>query len=655
MTPRRANAGRKQGIFMAEQTNIIALLNSESPEEIREGAFAAGAGRHEEAVQLLVKHIQSANIGVQEAAERALRKIGGATVLHAVLPLLRSEDAPVRNIAMELLRNVSESDVPTLCDLLHDEDVDIRIFASDILGSSGSILAVGPLSNALLRDPEVNVRYQAAMSLGSLAFPEAAESLNRALQDEEWVQFSVIEALIKIRAESSINALLKALGHSSDLVASMIVDALGEMGNVKAVPLLIRQLDNAPSPLCNKIVKAVVNILGGSSLALLGSKEAERMRSYLLAAMSDEDAGIQDSAARGLASLGGEDASRAILELASGMNPDKDHERLMSTIELLAKAGPSAAIKGALFSGSDLETGIAVEALSRMDNPEIVPLLKEAFWQRGRDLQRSLIIELAGKAGPGDENFFLDVLGKHQDGSVLKAALLYLGRNGRPEVVGGSLLQLLDHRYDDVKEAALEACVALHDAGLNEHFRGMSTDENPVRRMMAIYALGHYDVDANEDFLSLALSDPDADVRKVAVESMGLKCPLPASRIQKMSPCLYDENRDVRLAAIDVLGTCAEESMTMCLYQGLKDEDPWIRARCAEKLGERRFERAAQELVELLHDPHELVAIKAVEALSEIGGEVAFRSLLPFVDHQSPEIQRAVEDALAKIRQEAGE
>jgi HEAT repeat protein len=197
---------------MSEQAHILSLLAESDPEQIRMGAQLAASNRVAAAIPDLVRHITSPNIGVQEAVDRALRKIGGPGVVHAVIPLLRSEDAPPRNLAMDLLRALGHADLRALVDLLHDTDPDVRIFAADILGSSGSAIAVPPLCHALLNDPEVNVRYQAAVSLGQLPFPESARCLNSALDDEEWVQFSAIEALTKVRDSSSVGALIKAFG-----------------------------------------------------------------------------------------------------------------------------------------------------------------------------------------------------------------------------------------------------------------------------------------------------------------------------------------------------------------------------------------------------------------------------------------------------------
>lgn len=222
---------------------ILALLSSDEPEHVREGAYEAGYAKLEEAIPLMVAKLEEVrSSGVQEAIDRALRKIGGKPVVDAVIPLLRSEDPPVRNISMDVLREVGKSDVNALAALMDDEDADLRIFGADILGSTGSAVAVPLLSSALLKDPEVNVRYQAAVSLGELAYPEAATALNHALDDDEWVKFAVIEALVKVKAESSVGAMLMALNHSSALVASNIVEALGEMGYMKAAPMLLERL-----------------------------------------------------------------------------------------------------------------------------------------------------------------------------------------------------------------------------------------------------------------------------------------------------------------------------------------------------------------------------------------------------------------------------
>lgn len=63
----------------SELTACLTLLSSDKSDEIRDGARLAGDNRYEEAIPHLVKHVGSSNVGVQEAADRALRRIGGGS------------------------------------------------------------------------------------------------------------------------------------------------------------------------------------------------------------------------------------------------------------------------------------------------------------------------------------------------------------------------------------------------------------------------------------------------------------------------------------------------------------------------------------------------------------------------------------------------
>lgn len=640
---------------MSEHTDILKQLNSSEPAELREAAFAAGQMKVAEAIPLLAKHIQSSNLGVQEAADRALRQIGGNAVVQAVIPLLRSDDAPLRNISMDILREVGAHDLQALIGLLHDDDPDIRIFMSDILGTSDNRIAVAPLCEALLKDPEVNVRYQAAVSLGTLGFSEAADCLNKAMKDEEWVQFSVIEALAKIGADSSVNALARALDTSSDLVCSMIVEALGEMGNIKAVSVLMKRLDSSPGPLRNKIVKAIVQILGGKSLNLLVDKERDKFRLYLLAALEDEDKDIQDAAVLGLGYVGGEKASAELMRLAATLDADRDHERLLAIVQSIASIGFNSAIAEVVRTGDEYSVRIAVEAILHMEDMAAVQLLIDEFWSKNRDEQRAIIHALAETADEGAREFFLDVLERHKDGNVLKSALYFLGERIKSVESGDRLFALLEHPYDDVKEAALDACIALEDPHMVERFRGYHNSPDPLQRMMAVYALGKLGVDENLEILTAALEDEVPDIRKIALESLFQGCSAEFDRLSLVVPRLHDENREVRLALVDLIGGCASEDVESHLIEALQDSDDWVVVRAVEALGKRASKAGVSRLIELLESESPLVRLKAAEALGEIGGKMAFRALLALLDHEDPELQQAAQEAAEKIRQNEGE
>jgi HEAT repeat protein len=635
---------------MAECQSIFTQLSSGQTELVREAAYNAGESRCEESVPLLAGLLRSKNIGIQEAAEVALRKLGGASTVRSVLPLLRSDEAPVRNVAMDILRSVGDQDFESLVTILRDDDADIRIFAADILGSTRNVLAVAPLCDALLKDPEVNVRYQAAVSLGDLAFHEGARCLNRALEDEEWVQFAVIEALAKIKDDTSVGALVLALSRTSDLVASMIVDALGEMGNIKAVNLLLRRMDASPTALRNKIVKAVVKILGGKSLALLTEKEREKFRDYLLVAIRDEDVEIQDAAIHGLGYLGNDAAAVEILDLAGKMNPELDRERILHAIDMLVAIGPSPALVQVLNQDDGQKATVAVEVMARLKDNALNQALMQAFWAKGRDIQREIVSALLRVAGPEDTLFFMDILDRHNDGTVLKGAIAFLGMKVKAQQAGEKLFGLLDHPYDDVKEAALEACLAIFDSSMRERFEDFFRSENPVHRLMAVYALGKSGDMTSKARIEEALGDEVPDVRKVAVEALVTLCGSDESVLPVLAGVLSDEVPEVRMAVVEVLGKMALNGAVPLLMQGLDDGNDWVRIRSMEALAERKETSAIPLVIPLLHSENTLLVIKSIACLGEIGGRAAFRALLELTSHDDPQIQSAAAEAVAKIQ-----
>ena len=645
------------GELMGEHDQLLSQLESGDVELEREAAFSAGAAKVEGAVPLLAKLVSSQNLGVQEAADRALRQIGGAAVVRAVAPLLRSDDPPARNIAMDVMREVGHQDFSTLVALLHDQDPDMRIFASDIIGSTDSPQAVAPLCEALLKDPEVNVRYQAAVSLGALGKPEAASCLNKALADDEWVQFAVIESLAKIRDESSVSALVGALGKSTDLVASMIVDALGEIGNIKAVTMLIKRLEESPAALRNKICKAVVRILGGKSLTLLSEKERGKFGEYLLASLSDEDVEIQDAAVHGLAFVGGKNAAKAVLDLAATLDPDRDQDRLELAVHSLGSMGLDPVLEEALTKGDHARAMVAVEALARIGGIAVSEILMKAFWKSDRDVQREIIVRALIKVGDAEAvDFFLDVLAKHRDGTVIKGALAFLGMKMRVAKAADAIFALLQHPYDDVKEAALDACVALGDPVMNERFKAMTQSKEPLDRLMAVFALGKIDPEGNLEALKAALEDEIPDIRKVALEAVATLCTPGGDGMDLLVSRLTDESREVRLAVVEQIGHhCSLGEGTNHLIQALGDSDDWVRIRAMEALAMRHAEEAIPDLLGLLESPNKLVALKVIETLGDIGGKVAFRALLEVLNAEDRELVEAAEAAISNLQEVHGE
>ena len=633
---------------MNEQKILDGLKNND-PAGLREAAFSAGDIQLKDAVPLLVKLLISENLGVQEAAEYALRRIRGPEVVNALIPLLRSDEAPIRNISMDILREIGKDSIKPLKNLLLDDDPDLRIFIADILGSTANIEAMTALSEALLRDPEVNVRYQAAMSLGNLGFPEAATALNQALNDEEWVQFSIIEALTKIRSESSIMALVKAMDKASDLVSSMIIEALGEFGNIKAVPLLSKKLGCTSGPLRNKIIKAIVQILNEKSLALYLEKDKNLFRIYLLDALNDEDAAVQDAAALDLKSVGGEEACEALFGLAETIDPDMEPERLSHMIDALVGIGNSKRLETALKSSDEHASRLAVEVLAQLNDKPAIELLTKEFWSKDRNTQRSIVAHLVDISDPDDTGFFTKILNESSDGDIIKSALFYFTKHSPSREVASKIRELLQHRYPDVRAAALEACIALGGEEIINYFKQLLNAQDEDGRSMAVIALGRIDLNNSWQILCEGLNDQNPKVRMETLRALGSHPPIPREYSQKMLALSDDPVREVRITLIELLGNSRNPEFIEPLVRALEDSDDWVKARAIESLGNLETDQVVPELTAQLEAENPLVAIKAIEALAKIGGEAAFSAILSVLEAGNPDLQGPAEEALATI------
>ncbi len=647
---------------MTDCLEIMRRLQDPDPEILREAAQDAGDCDCSEAVPMLIALLKHKNLGVQEAAEISLRQLGGAQAVQQLVPLLRTEDAQVRNLAIDILCQIGDQDIGSIFNLLRDDDVDVRIFAANILGSTANILAVPNLCQALLQDPEVNVRYQAAVSLGNLSFVEAANCLNQAINDEEWVQFSVIEALLKIRSESSINALIKAMPDSSDLVSSMIADALAEMGNIKAVPLLLKRLKSSPKALRNKIVKAVVQIMGGRGLTLLPTLEQANFKEYLLAALSDEDEDIQDQVISGLVIMNVVEAAEPIINLADTLDPDEDqhHDRLNRIAKALADLGSMPALETALHSGKPARIDLAVRALRLLPGAQAASLLMHFFKGQERNLQRLVIDALIQVAEDKDASFFVDLLTSHNDGHVLKQSLRFLGHLGehldahlgpQPKAAD-KIFALLDHPYPDVRKTALETCIAIGDQSMMDKFQHMASSPDPAKRTMALLGLGNLGCADHLDLIRQGLEDESPEVRKAALEA-GIKlCGLTEEVFALISQRLRDEDRDVRLTLVSLLGECNCNLVDVVpiIKTALTDVSDWVRVRAVEALGNLRVVDAVPDLAAMLQDENRLISIKTMWALGRIGGPAVFQILMDVLNTDDPELISAAEEALEYLQ-----
>jgi HEAT repeat protein len=183
-----------------DQAGLLGQLRDERP-EVRRWAALDLAAFPDAASTLCARLEAETETAVREALLTALIEIGGPTVVEGLTPLLRSEDAALRNLAIEALQQLPEAVSPHMEAMLRDADPDYRIFAVNVLGNLRHPQAPLWLQTVVERDADFNVCAAAVEVLAEVGGPEAIPAL-QALSgrfDEPFMRFCVQAAVRRIQ------------------------------------------------------------------------------------------------------------------------------------------------------------------------------------------------------------------------------------------------------------------------------------------------------------------------------------------------------------------------------------------------------------------------------------------------------------------------
>jgi HEAT repeat protein len=123
-------------------------------------------------------------------------------VVAGLLPLLGSEDANLRNGAIEALQEMPDEVAPHVEAMLADPDDDVRILAVNVVSALPHPMVPEWLRRVVTSDPHVNVCAAALDALAEVGEPEAIpalEALADRFPDVAFIRFAVDAAVRRIQ------------------------------------------------------------------------------------------------------------------------------------------------------------------------------------------------------------------------------------------------------------------------------------------------------------------------------------------------------------------------------------------------------------------------------------------------------------------------
>lgn len=179
------------------------LLDLRSPEAAERRRAAHLLGSYPEAAEAICSLLATEPVNsVRESLFTALIRIGTKDVAAGLLPLLNSEDAGLRNGAIEALKSMPAAVSERIEEILTGPS-DVRIFGVEILGALAHPSTSQWLTRVIETETELNVCAAAVEALAECGDPAAASALRDLLErfpDEPFLEFSVQTALARIES-----------------------------------------------------------------------------------------------------------------------------------------------------------------------------------------------------------------------------------------------------------------------------------------------------------------------------------------------------------------------------------------------------------------------------------------------------------------------
>jgi len=198
--PQQTTAARNERHLPRDFTGLCQALEDDSP-KARRWAARDLAAFPEASAALLARLGREPDHSVREVMLTSLTRLGDATALAGLIDCLRSEDALLRNEAIEALQQLPEEVAPHMERLLADPDSDVRIFAVNVLQSLRHPGVEPWLIAVIERDAHVNVCAAAVDLLGEVGSGAARaplQALKERFPHEPYIRFAVDLALKRI-------------------------------------------------------------------------------------------------------------------------------------------------------------------------------------------------------------------------------------------------------------------------------------------------------------------------------------------------------------------------------------------------------------------------------------------------------------------------
>lgn len=586
---------------------ILRALKSTNPDVRHFACIALGELREAAGIAPLIKSLGDEKWPVRKAASDALVKFGDDIIPTIEQIMTRTQDEDVRFWAIKSLGKLGTKAQRILLDALRTGDKQLRYVIAAALGESGDRRVIKVLIDSL-GDPDWTIRKSATLALAEIG-GNAIEPLIEALKEpSEDIRDGALMALVRI-GETAMNRLFSSIEEIDDNQRYLIRKSMVKIG-ARAVEHLLRLF---------RAGKPEVMAFCAATLGEIGNPRAVPV---LIDGLSHDNWSVRRSCAYALGDIG----EKGVDRIAEALKSSNDDVRYWVTriLESIGEAGLSYLVK-ALSDKNKSIRFYAAKALRSSNNPESVRYLVKALADPSWTVRKVAAESIVRMESVSIEHLLRNISNDNEDirhwvGQILQQ----IGKNRLDQIH-----ECLKSNDPELRLYAAQALGIIADPRSTEVLTESLKTGNEWTRIYTAIALGQIGDARAVIPLLQSLSDRNAEVHRnimKAFKKLGPKV------FDTISQCVEGNDAVLRRNSAVAIGEMGEERGIDLLVILLADPAEKVRQSAAEALGRFPGLKAHTMLVETLKDNSHIVRQAAVTALAEHASNEGISVLFDFLN-----------------------
>jgi HEAT repeat protein len=579
----------------------------------------------------------------EKSIEYLMGRPNKKTVEH-ILPLLQEKDTPTRMAVVEVIKKIGYANIEAIDRLLEDENEDIRVYACEIMTSMKSPETIPYLIKALDNGSE-NVKNAAVIALGEFKDERAVNALLGMLQDDQWIVFSAICSLGKIKHPSATAPLLQIFRKGEEELSLAACEVLMDYEDDDILDKIFIILKGWSKKKRKRYIESIIQ-QGNENLFLrLKQSIGQDLFEHLLTYVTFDKAEVIPIL-KLMTHFKSKQTCDILLETLVKMDPDEpEHFEVLQFFASLSQIWKDN-IKEYMCEGDEYAL-VIIKACSqeKINIPEDVLL---ASFLTSSVLVKREIAKNAAVIVQGEGYDLLKEAVRDPDGHVKSYAVNSIGAM-KLKKLEGELIELSKSGFMDVRTNAIKTLINLNQSEakrlLKQFVKSGSIDDKKVYLAVAKNITG----DDNFPLIQELFEYKDEDIKKTVVTVIGnfIDDERYATIFQKL---LQTDNIPHEVLKIIKEKRLAQFKPVLNKIFTNTKKSLWTRYYALLALGAFEDPLLFELFVKGLNDENNLIKIGSLKALSDLKDKKAVVFVKPLIKDKDDDVRSTAEFVMDSLR-----